>query len=265
MCLHHYGRRDEGVQELSNDEERDAFIEQFWLRVIRIRIRRTTSSRRALSRIAYANEHLRPASRVEDRPRPHYISFASRIRSIRTLGGSYQRPMEEGGGETSTFPFEVWHYRYLEALAKTSTWSLWIPASAATSTSPSIAARRTRCCTFRRGNQYEEMARQEGRPLQGRMKAWHRPDVFAEQSKQFDRIELAAKIFAPRRSSSAIWTTYFRAQADQRPIFPFDVRTDFVKVTTARDGSGDGADQEPRHHVRDQGWGVKGIVNILIK
>ena len=31
-------------------------------------------------------------------------------------GGSYERPMEEGGGETSTFPFETWHYRYIEGI-----------------------------------------------------------------------------------------------------------------------------------------------------
>jgi hypothetical protein len=33
-------------------------------------------------------------------------------------GGSYQRPMEEGGGETSTFPFEDWRYRYLEGIGQ---------------------------------------------------------------------------------------------------------------------------------------------------
>ena len=26
--------------------------------------------------------------------------------------------MEEGGGETSTFPFEVWHYHYLEGIGE---------------------------------------------------------------------------------------------------------------------------------------------------
>jgi hypothetical protein len=31
-------------------------------------------------------------------------------------GGNYERPMEEGGGSTSTFPFEVWHYRYLAGI-----------------------------------------------------------------------------------------------------------------------------------------------------
>jgi hypothetical protein len=33
-------------------------------------------------------------------------------------GGSYERPMEEGGGETSTFPFEDWRYRYLEGIGQ---------------------------------------------------------------------------------------------------------------------------------------------------
>ena len=32
-------------------------------------------------------------------------------------GGEYERPMEEGGGETSTYPFETWRYRYIEGLA----------------------------------------------------------------------------------------------------------------------------------------------------
>jgi hypothetical protein len=31
-------------------------------------------------------------------------------------GGSYQRPYEEGGGETSTYPFEDWRYRYIEGV-----------------------------------------------------------------------------------------------------------------------------------------------------
>src|SRR5205807_10542835 len=33
-------------------------------------------------------------------------------------GGSYERRMEEGGGETSTLPFEQWRYRYLEDIGQ---------------------------------------------------------------------------------------------------------------------------------------------------
>jgi hypothetical protein len=31
-------------------------------------------------------------------------------------GGTYERPMEEGGGETSTYPFQTWRYRYIEGI-----------------------------------------------------------------------------------------------------------------------------------------------------
>jgi hypothetical protein len=34
------------------------------------------------------------------------------------MGGPYQRPAEEGGGSTETFPFEVWRYRYLEGIGQ---------------------------------------------------------------------------------------------------------------------------------------------------
>ena len=33
-------------------------------------------------------------------------------------GGSYDRPAAEGGGETSTYPFEDWRYRYLEGIGE---------------------------------------------------------------------------------------------------------------------------------------------------
>jgi hypothetical protein len=33
-------------------------------------------------------------------------------------GGSYDRPSNEGGGSTSTFPFEDWRYRYLEGIGE---------------------------------------------------------------------------------------------------------------------------------------------------
>ncbi len=33
-------------------------------------------------------------------------------------GGTYERPIEEGGGATSTYPFEDWRYRYLEGVGQ---------------------------------------------------------------------------------------------------------------------------------------------------
>ena len=31
-------------------------------------------------------------------------------------GGTYERPTEEGGGSTTTYPFEMWRYRYIEGV-----------------------------------------------------------------------------------------------------------------------------------------------------
>lgn len=39
-----------------------------------------------------------------------------RIASNRVRPGPYERPIYEGGGTTSTYPFEIWFYRYLEGV-----------------------------------------------------------------------------------------------------------------------------------------------------
>ena len=63
-------------------------------------------------------------------------------------GGLYERPPEEGGGAPALSRSRFGTTGISKASAKTSTSSLWIPASAATITSPSTAARRMHCCTF---------------------------------------------------------------------------------------------------------------------
>jgi len=108
-------------KQLSNDEERDAFIENFWLR--RDPTPDTAENEykeEHFRRIAYANEHFAagvPGWRT-DRGRI-YIMYgkADEIES-HPSGGYYQRPSEEGGGSTSTYPFETWRYRYLEGIGQ---------------------------------------------------------------------------------------------------------------------------------------------------
>src|SRR5215475_584548 len=103
-------------KQLSNDEERDQFIEAFWQR--RDPTPDTIENEfkeEHYRRIAYANEHF-PAGIPgwkTDRGRT-YIVFgpADEIES-HPSGGTYDRPMEEGGGTTSTYPFEQWRYRYI--------------------------------------------------------------------------------------------------------------------------------------------------------
>jgi len=108
-------------KQLSNDEERDAFIEQFWLR--RDPTPDTPENEykeEHYRRIAYANEHFAsgiPGWRT-DRGRIYIVWGPPDEIQAHPSGGTYDRPMEEGGGTTSTYPFEDWRYRYLEGVGQ---------------------------------------------------------------------------------------------------------------------------------------------------
>src|SRR5437868_1012032 len=104
---------------LKTDEERDQFIEQFWLR--RDPDPDTPENEykdQYYERIQYANEHFTSgiAGWRTDRGRI-YVTFGKPDEiEAHPSGGSYDRPSYEGGGSTSTYPFEVWWYRYIEGI-----------------------------------------------------------------------------------------------------------------------------------------------------
>ena len=104
-------------KQLSNDEERDNFIEAFWQR--RDPTPDTVENEfkeEHYRRIEYANEHFAagiPGWKT-DRGRMYIMYGPPDEIDAHPSGGTYDRPMEEGGGSTSTFPFEDWRYRYLE-------------------------------------------------------------------------------------------------------------------------------------------------------
>jgi GWxTD domain-containing protein len=106
---------------LATNEEREQFIEQFWQR------RNpdpdsadNTFKEEHYRRIAYANEHYSsgiPGWKA-DRGRIYIMWGAPDEVDSHPSGGSYDRPASEGGGETSTYPFEDWRYRYLEGIGE---------------------------------------------------------------------------------------------------------------------------------------------------
>ena len=104
---------------LATDDERQQFIEQFWLRRDPTPDTEENEFKEEhYRRIAYANERF--ASGIPgwktDRGRIYIMYGPADEVESHPSGGSYNRPMEEGGGETSTFPFETWRYRYLEGI-----------------------------------------------------------------------------------------------------------------------------------------------------
>jgi GWxTD domain-containing protein len=107
--------------QLSNDEERDQFIEAFWQRRDPTPDTEENEFKEEhYRRIAYANEHFAAGIPGWKTDRGHmYIVFGPADETdSHPSGGTYERPMEEGGGETSTFPFETWRYRYIEGIGQ---------------------------------------------------------------------------------------------------------------------------------------------------
>jgi GWxTD domain-containing protein len=103
-------------KKLVTDDERERFIEEFWRRRDPDPDTDENEFREEYyERIAYANEHF--ASGIPgwktDRGRIWIMYGKPDERDTHPSGGAYERTPQEGGGSTTTYPFETWFYRYL--------------------------------------------------------------------------------------------------------------------------------------------------------
>src|SRR5579862_7950798 len=106
-------------KQLQTDEERQAFIESFWLRRDPTPDTEENEYKEEhYRRMAYADE--RYASGIPgwktDRGKIYIMFGPPDEIEDHSSGGNYDRPIEEGGGTTTVFPFEKWRYRYLEGI-----------------------------------------------------------------------------------------------------------------------------------------------------
>jgi GWxTD domain-containing protein len=105
--------------QLQTNEEREQFIEAFWQR--RDPTPDTVENEfkeEHYRRIAYTNERFAsgiPGWRT-DRGRIYIIWGKPDEIESHPTGGNYNRPDSEGGGQTSTYAFEQWRYRYMEGI-----------------------------------------------------------------------------------------------------------------------------------------------------
>ena len=224
---------------LSNDEERDSFIENFWLRRNPDPDSPENEFREEhYRRIAYANEHFAAGKPGWKTDRGHIYITYGKPDSIDShpSGGMYNRPIEEGGGTTATFPFEIWNYRYIEGIGENidiefvdtcqcGDYHFTIDRSEKDALQHVPNAGLT---------QWEEMhmAKKADRFTSGLENLGTGPMSTQNQSKQFDRIDMAAKLFAPPPVKFKDLESFISEhKLLTGPVFPFDVRTDFVKVT----------------------------------
>ena len=225
---------------LSNDEERDAFIEQFWLR----RNPNPDSPENEFReehyrRIAYANEHFAAGKPGWKTDRGHiYIAFGKPddIES-HPSGGAYDRPVDEGGGSTSTFPFEQWHYRYLEGIGDNiniefvdtcmcGDFHMTVDRSEKDALLHTPGMGLTQWEAMGKGGKTDRFS---GGGLENLGQG---PGTQGNQSKQFDRLQTFAKLSAPPPIKFKDMEGYMSEhKLLTGPPFPFDVRTDYIKVT----------------------------------
>ena len=228
----------DAFKRLSNDEERDSFIENFWLR--RDPTPDTVENEykeEHYERIAYANEHF-PAGVPgwkTDRGKMYIMYGKPDEIESHPSGGTYDRPTEEGGGTTSTFPFEQWRYRYLEDIGQEviiefvdtcmcGEYHMTIDRSEKDALLYTPNAGLT---------QSEEMgATTKAQRFSGGLERLGLgPFNQDSQSKQFDRLERFSKLQKPPAIKFKDLETEFVKHTIHVNVMPFDVRTDYVRVT----------------------------------
>ncbi len=225
---------------LTTDEEREQFIENFWLRrdptpdTIENEFREEH-----YERIAYANERFssgKPGWKT-DRGRIYIIHGKPDEIEDHAAGGTYDRPFEEGGGTTSTYPFQKWTYRYIEGLGNNVELEfvdkslsgeyrltidpnekdalLYVPGAGCTMSEEDNGCDKANRVAGIDGGDPNRL----GTDNNTRMRY-----------NQFDRLDLYSKIFRPPevkyKDLEAIVTTKLSFN-----LLPFDLRMDFVRVT----------------------------------
>jgi GWxTD domain-containing protein len=225
--------------QLSNDEERDQFIEAFWQR----RNPDPDSEDNAFKdehyrRIEYANEHFAAGMQGwrTDRGRMYIVYGPPDEIDSHPSGGTYERPMDEGGGETSTFPFEDWRYRYIEGIGQEviiefvdtcmcGDYHMTVDRSEKDALKYVPNAGLT---------EYEEMglaSKADRFTTTGLEQLGPGPNSQNLQAKEFDRLEQFAKL----QQAPAIKFKDLEEVVQHKISYntmPFDVRTDFVKITS---------------------------------
>ena len=106
----------EAWKKLRTDEEREQFIAEFWrLRDPDPDTDENEYREAYYERVAYANEHFSSGVPGVKTDRGRIYLKYGRPDEVEShpSGGSYERDVSEGGGSTSTYPFERWWYRNL--------------------------------------------------------------------------------------------------------------------------------------------------------
>jgi GWxTD domain-containing protein len=226
-------------KQLSNDEERDNFIEAFWQRRDPTPDTEENEYKEEhYQRIAYANEHFAagvPGWKT-DRGRIYIVFGKADEIDSHPSGGTYERPMEEGGGETSTFPFEDWRYRYIEGIGQeviiefvdTCMCGEYHMTMDRSEKDALLMTPNAGLTLWEQMGMANKAQRFNGNGLE---RLGLGPESSTLQAKQFDRLEQFAKLQQAPKVKFTDLEEAVNSKVILNPM-PFDVHVDFVKVTS---------------------------------
>ncbi len=221
-------------KQLSNDEERDQFIENFWLR--RDPTPDTPENEykeEHYRRIAYVNEHFGagiPGWKT-DRGRIYIIWGPPDQIESHPTGGTYDRPQQEGGGTTTTYPWEDWRYRYLEGVGENVELEFVDQCSCGDYELSSNPNDKDALLHTPGGStMYEQMGLSSKSSRLDPYAPNASPEAGIESSNEFDKLAMLAKVQAPPpvkfKDLEEVVSHHINIS-----LMPFEVRTDYVKVT----------------------------------
>ncbi|HEY1679703.1 MAG TPA: GWxTD domain-containing protein [Candidatus Sulfotelmatobacter sp.] len=226
-------------KQLSNDEERDNFIEAFWQRRDPTPDTEENEFKEEhYQRIAYANEHFAagvPGWKT-DRGRIYIVFGKPDEIDSHPSGGTYERPMDEGGGETSTFPFETWRYRYIEGIGQevmiefvdTCMCGEYHMTMDRSEKDALLMTPNAGLTMWEQMGMANKAQRFSGNGLE---RLGMGPESSMLQTKEFDRLEQFAKLQQAPKVKFTDLEEAVNSKVILNPM-PFDVKVDYVKVTS---------------------------------
>src|ERR1700751_4937443 len=226
-------------KQLSNDEERDNFIEAFWQRRDPTPDTEENEFKEEhYQRIAYANEHFAagvPGWKT-DRGRIYIVFGKADEVESHPSGGTYERPMDEGGGETSTYPFEQWRYRYIEGIGQeviiefvdTCMCGEYHMTMDRSEKDALLMTPNAGLTMWEQMGMANKSQRFSGNGLE---RLGLGPESSMLQTKEFDRLEQFAKLQQAPKVKFTDLEEAVNSKVILNPM-PFDVKVDYVKVTS---------------------------------
>lgn len=209
---------------LQTDAERESFIDIFWgNRDPDPDTEINEFKEEYYERLAYVNERFSSGipGRLTDRGQIYLRWGKPDSIESHPAGGQYERPYYEGGGSTSTYPFEIWFYRYLDGIGSGLEFEF---------------VDRTGSGEYRLARSSDEKNALQNVPTLYRandVAGLDRNRYQREQDSPFIKMELMAKAFSapPFRGSSAIDQTDVKIDNN---ALEFDMRIDFYKQSDER-------------------------------